>query len=139
MARRHCLGWRRQRTSGATLRLSDASRGMAPNAPIILIVMVTGADCSMFREMHNSVTPQKNGLSHLQIILCQPQAPKVVYPPTVQRQNKGCCGTPVMKSWSWAPDVPSVVIEGRAGYETKGTAKFGENNLVMLSLQAPAN
>lgn len=77
--------------------VSDARRRMATNAPITLIVMVTGAGCSMFREMRSPLTPQKNGLSHLQTILCQPQAPKVVYSSTVQRQNK-CCVAPLRGS-----------------------------------------
>jgi len=44
-----------------------------------------------------------------------------------------------VKSPSWAPATPSMVIDGRGGYQTKGTAKSGENNLVMLPLQAPVN
>lgn len=61
----------------------------------------------------------------------------------IHQQCRGRAGATVaprvVKPWSRAPGTPSVAIDGRGGYQTKGTAKFGENNLVMLCLQAPVN
>lgn len=72
--------------------LSDASKGMAKNTPVIPIVPVTGAAPSKFREMGNSPTPQKNGIVHSQTISSLAEAPKV-RSSAVQRQGKCCYGT----------------------------------------------
>lgn len=57
----------------------------------------------------------------------------MAYSSTVRWQGKSHRGIP--GSVVLVSGTPSVVIDGRRSYKTKGTAKSGEINLVMLSLQ----
>lgn len=132
MAWRHHLRWRRQRSSSATSLLGPSFRFLWCQQKNDLKYSTSSphaSDWGSLQKVQRQKTHwQKNGHPHLQETYSWPRAPKMEHSSTVQWQGKSHCAIPCTAVLVSNIGTPSMVIDGREGYQTKGTAQFRDNN-----------